>query len=134
MEFAAHVRRLPAIEESALAALLGVNWSPHMENTARLYEVLAYRLDLEWADRTADPDDREVKRRRAEDKRRGVKPPPRPLIPPVALRPVDLAQQRLDAYLAEVAKYAAPARERVFVSSRQFDDLLDLETEQQTPP
>lgn len=116
------------IDGSSLARNLGTNWGPHEENTARLLEIENYKLELAWIDRTADPDDPQVKRDRAEAKRNGIKPPPHPLVPPVALRPEGLAQNRLDAYLAEVEKYSStPKRERQLVSSAEFDKLMGLD-------
>lgn len=111
---------------AALARRYGTDWSAHEENTARLYEVLAYTLELAWADRTVDPEDREVRKKRREDEARGVKPPPHPIVPPVALRPLALADQRREAYLAEVALYSAPQREREQITTDEFDRLIEL--------
>jgi hypothetical protein len=122
----AHVERLSHVPETALARELGVDWSPHEENTARLYEVLHHWLGLEWIDRTTDPDDPEVRRRRAEDKRRSVKPPPYPLVPPVALRPDQIAEKRHAAYLDEVQRWSAPQVERRNVGSDEFDRIMGL--------
>lgn len=89
---------------------MGTDWSAHAENTARLYDLSAWQSELEWADRTVDPD--EARRRAAQAKREGKKPPEHPIIPPVAVRPEHLARLRLDAYLAEIAAHVtrpAPA-------------------------
>lgn len=102
-DFAAHVRRLRDIEGSALAKRLGTDWSAHAENTARLYDLSAWRSELEWADRTIDPE--EARRRAAQAKRDGRKPPEHPIIPPVAVRPEQLAKRRLDAYLSEISAH-----------------------------
>lgn len=46
-----------------------------------------YWLSAVYSQWVTDPEDPEVKRARAERKRAGVKPPPRPIIFPVARRP-----------------------------------------------
>jgi hypothetical protein len=74
------------------------HWGPHEENTARLLEVRSYALDLTWADRTIDPNDPEVIRERRAARHR--KPPPHPIIPPIALRPPWAADERMRDYTA----------------------------------
>jgi hypothetical protein len=87
---------------------------------------MSYWLNAEYAQWTADPD--EVKRGPK------VKPPPVPLVPPVAHRPPSVAE----TYMAEFAKLAESlgvgedrppsARERArsrWVSSDQADALID---------
>ncbi|GAA3877769.1 hypothetical protein GCM10022243_48120 [Saccharothrix violaceirubra] len=116
--------------DSALARHLGLDWSAHEENTARLYEVLHYGLQLTWADRTVDPDDPEVRRRRMQDERNGVRPPKAPILPPVAVRPAAAAERARESYLAELAAWTAPvASERVMVDSDEFDRILGLDSE-----
>lgn len=89
--------------------------------------MLHYWLGLEWIDRTTDPDDPEVRRRRAEDSRNKVKPPPYPLVPPVALRPEELAGKRNRSYLAEVEKWNRSAKpDRRQVSTTEFDRIMGL--------
>jgi hypothetical protein len=121
------VRELPP--DSALArAELGDQWDwGHLAaNVAQLVDLMSYWLHNEYAQWTADPD--EVKRR---PKR---KPPPIPLIPPVAHRPPSVAEQ----YLTEFAELAETvgvnldeqpetARERAakrWVSADEFDALI----------
>jgi hypothetical protein len=87
--------------------------------------VLHYWLGLEWIDRTLDPNDPELQKRRAEDARSGIKPPPYPLVPPVALRPEDVAKRRHQAYLAEVERWKTPPAERRQVSTTEFDQFLN---------
>lgn len=112
---------------SALHRTVGGGWGWHEENTARLYEALSYWLDLAWVDRTTDPDDPKVKRERALAKRQGITPPPHPLIPPMALRPPEIADERLRHYLDEVEKYQPPERGgKQLVSSAEFDRVLGL--------
>lgn len=118
------VRQLAATPGTAVRReLLGelAEWGPHEENTARLLDVLAYDLDWRWGQGVIDPDDPDVKRERAEAKRAGVKPPPHPLIPPVAHRPTGVAEQRLNEYLERVTEYATPKERSHSVSRAAFD-------------
>lgn len=80
-------------------------WSYTDENLAMLIDRLDYWLGSEYAQWTTDPDDQEVKRARAERKRSGKKPPPVPILTPVAKRPPEqakaareLAEQMRDYY------------------------------------
>jgi hypothetical protein len=127
IELVSLIRKLP--RESALAreeSGAWSDWDAHKENTARLLEIEAYTLDLSWADRTIDPNDRAVKLERLQAERAGIKPPPHPMIPPIAMRPHELGEQRLQEYLDGVAAYRAPQREALHVSSSEFDRLMDL--------
>jgi len=133
VDLVAYVHRLTRIRDAALYDLLSdglSHWGPHEENTALLLEAQTYALDLIWADRTTDPDDPDVKRERAQAKKAGVKPPPHPLIPPVAHRPDSLAAQRLREYIEKVEKYrAGPPPEVKYLSSNDFDRELGLTAE-----
>ena len=124
------VRQTIETPGSALHRTVAGGWGPHEENTARLYEALSYWLELAWVDRTTDPEDPQVKRERAEAKRAGIKPPPHPLIPPVALRPSEIADQRFQAYLDEVGQYQTKSQEQQGgkrqVSSDEFDRIMGL--------
>jgi hypothetical protein len=116
-----------AIPDSALRReLLGeeAEWGPHEENTARLLEVQAYALDWQWQRETVDPDDPKVRRERMEAKRNGIKPPPRPLIPPVAARPSGMAEKRLTEYLEQVSAHLSPKATRRMVSIEEFNELI----------
>lgn len=78
-------------------------WGPHEENTARLLEAQSYALEFAYADRTIDPEDHAVKAERAKNKKR--KPPPHPIIPPVAYRPKRYADERMAEYVEQIGKY-----------------------------
>lgn len=125
VDLISRVRRLIAIPGSALAELLSdgaSTWGPHEENTARLLETRAFELGLTWADRTIDQDDPAVKRERAEARRAGIKPPPEPLIPPVALRPRAIAEKRIQEYLDEVGKYHTATQPKTqLMTSSEYD-------------
>jgi hypothetical protein len=120
------VRRLVNIHGSALRRLLlgdHAEWGPDEENRARLLEVESYRLDLDWLTRITDPDDPEVVRERVEAKRRGDKPPPRPIIPPAALRPHELAEHRWQTYLEQLA-WQEPEPSKQLVTTDEFDRVI----------
>lgn len=103
--------------------LFGPEWGYHEENTARLYEALAHTVKHDWIDRITDPEDPEVKRERAEAKRSGRKPPERPVLEPVALRPPEWADRRAEQWLQEIeAATKQPGRvERRFLSTAEFE-------------
>lgn len=101
------------------------HWGYHQENTARLLEALSAWLTYEWASWTTDPEDPEFRRARAERRRSGIKPPSDPLIPPAALRPPVLADQRHQAYLADLARHEG-RRDLRLVTSDEFDEILGL--------
>lgn len=100
-------------------------WGPHEENTALLLEAERYKLDLSWADRTIDPNDPEVKAARRASEH--VKPPTRPMIPPIANRPAEIADLRIQQYLDQLTAYRASGREKVLVPLDEFDAMLDPE-------
>lgn len=100
------------------------HWGPHEENTALLLEAQHYALELAWADRTIDPNDPEAIKARRDAERAGVKPPPHPMIPPVAHRPPELAEQRLQQYVEQITAHRTPQREKVMVSLDEFDALI----------
>jgi hypothetical protein len=133
VDLVAYVHRLTRIRDSALYDHLSdglTHWGPHEENTALLLEATAYELELAWSDRITDPDDPKVKRDRLLAKRAGIKPPPHPLIPPVAHRPDSLAERRLREYIEALERYqAGPPPEVKYLTSRDFDRELGLTAE-----
>lgn len=66
------------------------DWTHTDENIARLVDREDYWLNSEYRQWTTDPNDPEVKAARAERLRKGTKPPPLPVLFPVAARPRDL--------------------------------------------
>lgn len=125
------VRQLVKVRGSMLRQeLLGdyAEWGPHEENTAQLLDIRAYELDLAWADRTINPDDQDVRRERLEAKRNGIKPPEHPIVPPVAHRPAELAEERLQQYLDQLAAQqpVQPEVSNGFVSMAQFNSMMGL--------
>lgn len=121
-----HVRRLPSVRGSALRRLvLGdeAEWGAVEENLARLLEVQSYFLELDWIRNTTDPDDPEVRRERLQAKRRGDKPPRRPIVPPAALRPNELAEKRFQDWIDELAA-TAPTPTQQWVTTDEFDRVI----------
>ncbi|WP_280389315.1 hypothetical protein [Nocardia wallacei] len=80
------------------------------ENLAMLVDRLDFLNTFGYVGDTTDPDDPEVKRERAERKRRGLKPPPVPLLPPVAQRDPELTAALVERYRSDSAAYQLPKR------------------------
>lgn len=96
---------LTPLIENLLDSLTEPEWSHTDENLATLLDTLTYWLGSEYAQWTTDPEDPEVQAAREERKRSGVKPPPVPLVTPVASRPprwAQAARDRLEALKAAV--------------------------------
>lgn len=114
------VRKLPphsALAREELGDL--ADWSKLAENVARLVDLVEYWLRAEYAKWTADEDEIKAARRHRR------KPPPFPIIPPVAQRPPSL-QERLDeAYLAVLGEFNVDAGPRM-VDDDELDRLLGL--------
>jgi hypothetical protein len=124
-------RSMPVMDFVALFNGLRNHWGPHEENTALLLEAERYRLELDWADRTVDPASPEVKAARQEAEKAGIKPPSHPLIPPIAQRPREIADLRIQQYLDDVAAAnAAPntaPREKVMVPLKEWEHAMGLD-------
>lgn len=84
---------------------LDEQWTSTDENIARLVDRDDYYLRSMYSQWTHDPDDKEAARERAERKRRGVKPPPEPLVAPVAVRPPKAATEMWHDYLERAKKH-----------------------------
>lgn len=121
-DFLSHVDQLLKQPGTALRReLFGPEWSHTDENIARLYEGQDHSVRHDWVDRTTDPDDPEVKRARALEKRSGRRPPARPVIEPTALRPPEWAEYRAEQWRQEI-EAASPVRtERQFVTLSEFE-------------
>jgi hypothetical protein len=74
------------------------------ENLAMLVDRDDYWLNSEYSQWVTNPDDPEVKAERARRLKEGIKPPPTPLLRPVAHRPTELAAKLWEKYGAEVEK------------------------------
>lgn len=94
------------------------------ENLAMLLDRDDYWLNSEYAQWTTDPDDPEVKAARAQRKRSGIKPPPRPLLAPIALRPREIAEVRAKQYMDAIADRAPVSSGRKISTAADFARLL----------
>jgi hypothetical protein len=95
-------------------------------NMAHLVDLMQMWLDHEYAGWVADPDELEKERRRR--KRAGIKPPPVPLIEPVAARPAEVHQQLAEVHQQQLVMFGqtqGPLIEQV--TSEEFDRLLELD-------
>jgi hypothetical protein len=86
-------------------ALVDGLWTDADENEALLLEYQSYALTLEWQRLTTDPDDPEVQERRAAAEAAGIKPPPVPLVTPMARRPWRHQVRRFEEFADQVAPY-----------------------------
>lgn len=73
-----------------------------------LIDRIDYTLNSAYYDRITDPDDPELKSERARRDALGIKPPPLPLIPPIALRSEQYHKARVAVYEALVDRYKTP--------------------------
>lgn len=132
-ELAGRIRQLPPDSQTARAELgpqlhdYARGLSYLNANVARLVDLVEFLLNHEYASWTADPDEVEAERRKR--KRAGIKPPPIPLIQPVAARPDEVHEQLVDEYadlLVEHGQAAAPAHAQL-VSTDEWDHELGLD-------
>lgn len=101
-----HISHLPNDSATAREQLGDLaDWSQDAANTADLLDLATYWLNSEYAKWTLDPDDKAAKRERDRRKRDGIKPPPFPIIEPVAARPPSIAAQRRELYEQLMARY-----------------------------
>jgi hypothetical protein len=120
------VRKLPP-DSATGRAELGDRWDwGHLAaNVAELVDLMSFWLQQEYARWTVDPNDPEVKRAKK------TKPPPIPLVAPVAHRPPSVAAEYEEQFAGLVAAVGAKpesARERAekrWVSSAEFDAAIE---------
>lgn len=86
---------------------------------ARLVDLVEYWLGAEYAKWTADED--EIKQAR----RNRRKPPPTPLIAPVAQRPPSIQQRLNEVYEAKVSEFNVDSGPRM-VSDEELDLMLGI--------
>ncbi|MFI5504461.1 hypothetical protein ACFLIN_03740 [Corynebacterium kutscheri] len=82
-----------------------LTWSHTDENLAKLIDREHYWLDSEYAQWVFDPEDPEVKQAQARKKQSRVKPPEKPIVPPVASRPAAAQLKALEAYNSQLVEY-----------------------------
>lgn len=91
-------------------------WGYTDENIASLIDREDYWLNAEYQSWTTDPEDPEVKKAHEQRKRSGAKPPPKPIIYPIAQRPQHAAARRAKELLAQVAEVEKkPAKKRISI-------------------
>ncbi|MDF3308710.1 hypothetical protein P3H15_27205 [Rhodococcus sp. T2V] len=97
------------------------------ENLAMLVDREDFYLTGEYVDKITDPDDPEVKAARERRKRAGIKPPPVPVLRPIALRRADLTELRTEQHDALMAQFTQPraAAPDDRVSADEFKRLAD---------
>lgn len=76
-------------------------------NIAYLVDLLSYKVHADYQQWITDPDDPAVKAAVEARRRAGIKPPPAPLVPPVAVRPRSVAAEHEAAYQQLVIDYSA---------------------------
>ncbi|WP_206492333.1 hypothetical protein [Rhodococcus sp. KRD162] len=82
------------------------------ENIAMLLDRDNFELDSLYSQWITDPSDPKVKAAADDRKRRGIKPSPRPLIYPIALRRQELADVYIKQYTEAVQRYSTPESDR----------------------
>lgn len=97
------LRTWPWQDVAALILDLRSSWTHTDENTACLYDLANYWLELEYVKSTTSPED--AKRAAAEAKRSRKQSPPFPLIRPVAYRPPREHAAAMRRYEQLVDKY-----------------------------
>lgn len=66
---------------------------------------MSYKVHAEYMEWITDPEDPEVKAEAEHRKRAGIKPPPIPLVPPVAVRPESVAADYEASYRQLVERF-----------------------------
>lgn len=121
----AHVKKLPSGSQLAREEMGDLaDWGYLAENVAQLVDVMSAWLNYEYANWTADPDEVEAERKKR--KRAGRKPPPFPLIQPIAARPPSRRDALIEEYLARSAEFETDPVVAQPRSSDELDVLLGL--------
>ena len=77
-------------------------WTRQDENQAQLLDVMTYWLNAEYAKWTTDPEEAKELANRGDK----PKPPPFPIIEPVALRPPAVQAAAMERYRSQLEKYS----------------------------
>ena len=103
------------------------DWGHLAENVARIADMLWFWLSSEYASWTADPDELDAERRRR--KRDGYRPPPEPLVEPVASRPPSLHEQLVEDYAQNAIAAQNPTVEIAdrWLTDDEFDRVMGLD-------
>lgn len=120
-----HVRQLPKDSQLARAEMGDqADWGYLAENVAQLLDVMNAWFTYEYQNWTADPD--EVEAERNKRKRAGIKPPPFPLIQPIAARPPSRRDALIDEYMHQAAEFRPSETGERLISTDELDALLGL--------
>lgn len=95
------------------------DWGDLAENVARLVDRIDFYVTHQYAQWTADPDEVAAARRSRQ------KPPPFPLIRPVAARPPSLHERLNESYAAQASEYTVNPLAPRMVSDDEFDAFID---------
>lgn len=101
------------VDLAILIEELKPDWTNTDENLARLVDRLDYELQANYARATTDPNDPDVKREREARRRAGHKPPPLPIIRPVAVRPQALHSLLLEQTQALIEQHEKPKQKKM---------------------
>lgn len=82
-----------------------VDWGHLAANVAYLVDLVSYQVHSDYTVAVTDPEDPDVKSAMEVRKRLGIKPPPVPLVPPVAVRPATVAVEHEAAFQALVERF-----------------------------
>lgn len=132
------IRNLP-LESATVRSELGdrFDWNHLAANIAELVDLMHFKVQADYTQWITDPDDPKVKAELADRKRRGIKPPPVPIVPPVAHRPDSVATDYVAAYQRLVEQYLpdtgeAGTRSQIavpgkrWVTTAELDKVLEL--------
>lgn len=100
-----------------------ITWTNTDENIARLLDRDDFYLNSEYQSWITDPDDPEVKRARAQRKRAGIKPPPKPVLVPVAKRPAH-AQREAESQVLVGVEESKPKKKKGTIA--QLREMYEL--------
>lgn len=95
------------------------DWGDLAENVARLVDLLDFYITHQYAQWTADPEEVEAARRSRQ------KPPPFPLVRPVAARPPSLHERLAATHAAQASEYTVDPNAPRMVSDDEFDAFID---------
>lgn len=78
------------------------------ENLAMLLDRTDFDVNFEYVSSTTDHDDPDVVRERALRRKHGIKPPPMPILAPVAQRAPEITSELIERYRAAQKPYQIP--------------------------
>lgn len=82
------------------------------ENLAMLVDRADFDINFDYVGAITDPDDPDVARERALRKKHGIKPPPLPILAPVARRDPTITAALIERYRAAQQPYQIPSNDK----------------------